>query len=109
MHRRVFAAFPALALTLAACNGGNPDSTAEPATDVATTPATAPPSPADGPITLLPSQVDLLGDTVVPEAEIPSNLLPAVVLDDLSSGRKVNFRNLIPQELPVLLWMWAPS
>lgn len=53
-------------------------------------------------------RVDLVGADVVPEAEVESNPLPSVVLDDVQGARKVNFRNLIPQDRPVLLWMWAP-
>ena len=52
--------------------------------------------------------VDLVGPDVVPAAEIETNLLPNVVVDDLGNARKVNLRNLVPQEKPVLLWMWAP-
>ena len=39
-----------------------------------------------------------------PAAEIDTNRLPSVVVDDLTNGRKVNFRNLVPQEKPILLW-----
>jgi hypothetical protein len=31
-----------------------------------------------------------------------------VVVDDLGNGREVNFENLVPQEKPILLWMYAP-
>ncbi len=63
---------------------------------------------ADQPVALTGAQVDLVGTDVLPEAEIATNLLPSVVLDDVTTGRKVNFRNLIPQDKPVLLWMYAP-
>ena len=52
--------------------------------------------------------VDLVGPDVVPAAEIDTNVLPSVVVDDLNNDRKVNFRNLVPQDKPVLLWMYAP-
>jgi hypothetical protein len=52
--------------------------------------------------------VDLVGAEVLPSAEIDTNQLPSVVVDDLTNDRKVNFRNLVPQDKPVLLWMWAP-
>jgi|GEM_PF-7104264 len=52
--------------------------------------------------------VDLIGPDVVADAEVSTNLLPDVVIDDLNNGRKVNFRNLVPQEKPILLWMYAP-
>ena len=45
---------------------------------------------------------------MIPAAEIDTNILPSVVVDDLNNGRKVNFRNLVPQDKPVLLWMYAP-
>lgn len=113
-RRRHLVACIAATTVWSAC-GGSSDTASEPAPsgEVVETPA-ASNVPADaeapiGPVALLPSQVDLVGDAVVAEAEIESNLLPSVVLDDLSTGRKVNFRNLIPQQLPVLLWMWAPN
>ncbi len=52
--------------------------------------------------------VDLVGPDVIPAAEIDTNILPNVVVDDLNNDRKVNFRNLVPQDKPVLLWMYAP-
>ena len=55
-----------------------------------------------------PGYVDLVGPDVVPAAEIDTNILPSVVVDDLNNDRKVNFRNLVPQDKPVLLWMYAP-
>ena len=52
--------------------------------------------------------VDLVGPDVIAAAEIDTNILPSVVVDDLNNDRKVNFRNLVPQDKPVLLWMYAP-
>ncbi len=52
--------------------------------------------------------VDLVGADVTAASDVESNLLPSVVVDDLGNERKVNFRNLVPQEKPILLWMWAP-
>lgn len=52
--------------------------------------------------------VDLVGPDVVAASEIETNELPDVVVDDVSTGRQVNFRNLVPQDKPILLWMWAP-
>ncbi len=119
--RSLVAATVAGSLVFAACGGS--DSTgadaseadgaavaAEPGTgevdDAA--PAAAPepgaaPEPATG-----PGFVDLVGPDVVPAAEIETNVLPSVVVDDVTNGRKVNFRNLVPQDKPVLLWMYAP-
>ena len=54
------------------------------------------------------AQVDLVGPEVVPASEIETNQLPSVVLDDVSRGTKVNFRNLVPQDKPILLWAYAP-
>jgi hypothetical protein len=104
-----------LALVLAACGGS--DSTgadaseaggaavvAEPDTgEVDDAAPAAAPEPATG-----PGFVDLVGPDVVPAAEIETNVLPSVVVDDVTNGRKVNFRNLVPQDKPVLLWMYAP-
>lgn len=52
--------------------------------------------------------VDLVGADVLASSELDTNQLPSVVVDDLTNDRKVNFRNLVPQDKPVLLWMWAP-
>jgi thiol-disulfide isomerase/thioredoxin len=43
-----------------------------------------------------------------PESDIPTNLLPDLVVDNLTSDVKVNLRNIVPNDLPILLWMWAP-
>jgi hypothetical protein len=43
-----------------------------------------------------------------PESDIPTNLLPDLVGDNLTSDAKVNLRNIVPNDLPILLWMWAP-
>jgi hypothetical protein len=32
-----------------------------------------------------------------------------VVVNDINTGRDVNFGILIPHEKPILLWMWAPQ
>lgn len=86
-----------------------PEAEAEPdvatEADVATGPdaatEAAPAQASDG-------RVDLVGADVLDSSEIPTNLLPDVVLDDLTNDRKVNFRNLVPQDKPILLWMYAP-
>ena len=57
---------------------------------------------------LVPATSTWSAPTWFPAAEIDTNLLPSVVVDDLNNGRKVNFRNLVPQDKPVLLWMYAP-
>jgi hypothetical protein len=114
-RRRVAAGAVAATLVLAAC-GGSSDSSesgaesgdALPVVDDdidssdASTDAPAAPAATDA------GFVDLVGTDVVAAAEIDTNLLPSVVVDDLTTDRKVNFRNLVPQDKPVLLWMWAP-
>jgi hypothetical protein len=54
-------------------------------------------------------RVDLVGAHVLPTSEFDANQLPNVVVNDINTGRGVNFRILIPQEKPILLWMWAPQ
>ncbi len=107
-------------IVLSACGGGDDrgsESAGEPLPAVDDAAGSAADVDADGgtdaaaaevPVALTGTQVDLVGTDVVAEAEIATNLLPSVVLDDVSTGRKVNFRNLIPQDKPVLLWMYAP-
>ena len=65
-------------------------------------------SPDAEPMAAAGGPVDLVGPDVEASAEVDTNQLPDVVVDDLNNGRKVNFRNLVPQEKPILLWMWAP-
>jgi len=96
---------------LAACGAGDGGDDAVEVRPAAETPANASADAAGTPVDpsqLLPTQVDLIGEAVQPSSEIESNLLPAVVLDDVTTGRKVNFRNLVPQDKPILLWMYAP-
>lgn len=89
------------ALLLAACGSGSGDDSggAAEAADgqeaVAAVPVAA-------------SGVDLGSTEVDPAAEVPTNLFPDLVVDDVVRAKKVNLRNLIPSEKPVLLWMWAP-
>ncbi|MGB0114179.1 MAG: hypothetical protein WBP59_13225 [Ilumatobacteraceae bacterium] len=74
------------ALLLAACGGG--DSSGEPAG------------------TTLPPPPDAI--EVLERSDTDVNILPDVVVDDVTLGNKVNLRNVAPSETPVLLWMWAP-
>ena len=115
-RRRVTAGLVAATLLLAACGGGDDENEAgsgdalpqvdeSPETDVdANTDADTEAAPAASGAAV----VDLVGADVVAESELESNPLPNVVVDDINTGRKVNFRNLVPQEKPILLWMWAP-
>jgi hypothetical protein len=90
-------------LVLAACGGGGQadDSGAADGVDIAPTAA------ADGD-ELTTSGVDLGGPDVAPASEIATNLFPDLVVDDVGRGKKVNIRNIVPADKPVLLWMWAP-
>ncbi|MGA9278774.1 hypothetical protein [Ilumatobacter sp.] len=117
-RRRFTVALVAGAVVLAACGGGS-DSTADGSSDAvadvsadgetADSTAAVDEQPAEAnPAATGDGLVDLVGPDVVATAEIETNLLPSVVLDDVTSGRKVNFRNLVPQEKPILLWMYAP-
>lgn len=113
-RRRGCLAVGAVAATLliAACGGGSDSSGSGaeageplPAADVVEESSTESDA---APIAVGAGYVDLVGPDVVPAAEIETNILPSVVVDDLNNGRKVNFRNLVPQDKPVLLWMYAP-
>lgn len=91
-------------LLLAACGGGGDGG--EPASEAA----------ADGAAEAVEVEsdiyttagVDLGGVEVDPAAEIETNLFPDLVVDDIGRGKKVNIRNIVPSDKPVLLWMWAP-
>jgi hypothetical protein len=89
-------------LVLAACGGGgDADDSAAGGVDTAATAA------AESDV-LTTSGVDLGGPDVAPAAEIATNLFPDLVVDDVGRGKKVNIRNIVPADKPVLLWMWAP-
>jgi hypothetical protein len=114
-RRRLAAGAVAGVVILAACGGGDTDdaasgsSSALPEVD-AGTPADAATTPA-GDITPAATGdgfADLFGTEVVDVSNIDTNLLPDLVLNDLTNGRDVNLRNLVPQEQPILLWMYAP-
>ena len=102
------------ALVLAACGGGSDSTTSadtQPVADVvdgAADGAAEANGDAAGAVADGPGLVDLVGPDVIGTAEIETNPLPSVVIDDVTNGRKVNFRNLVPQEKPILLWMYAP-
>ncbi len=106
-RRRVTAGLLAGTLLLAACGGGDEGtdagaSDALPQVDESSDAGEAAAAPTG------PATVDLVSADVLPESDFEANLLPSVVVDDINTGRKVNFRNLVPQEKPILLWMWAP-
>jgi len=45
---------------------------------------------------------------VDPAADLATNLLPDLVVDNLNDDNKVNLRNYGVSDRPILLWMWAP-
>ena len=105
------------AMVLAACGGSDDMSSGAvasggvgPAEDVSAVPSdAASESQADGGGDVLTTGgVDLGDETVAPAAEIETNRFPDLVVDDVGRGKKVNLRNLIPADKPVLLWMYAP-
>ncbi len=51
---------------------------------------------------------DLGGEAVAAESDIPTNQFPDLVIDNVSTGTKVNLRNVVPSDRPILLWMYAP-
>jgi hypothetical protein len=80
----------------AACGGGDSGSTGGASNDGAAGEASA--------------EVEATPDEVAvrPESEIETNILPDVVLDNVTLSNKVNLRNITPSDKVVLLWMWAP-
>lgn len=114
---RSVAALAGAVLLLAACGGGGSEDGAAGAGAEATEPTA---STADGetggdaasneavPARTGAGLLDLGGPEVEASSDTEVNLLPDVVVDDLTNDRKVNFRNLVPQDKPILLWMYAP-
>ena len=119
-RRRVTAGLVAGTMLLAACGGGDGESGAgsgdglsqvEDSGDAGDAGASDDTGDDAGDAAPAPSgsaAVDLVGADVLPASDTAANLLPSVIVDDINTGRKVNFRNLVPQEKPILLWMWAP-
>ena len=77
---------------LAACGGDDAGSSGSNAEGDSATEAPAPPDEV----------------AVVPASDIESNVLPDVVVNNVTLGNQVNLRNMVPSEKPVLVWMWAP-
>ena len=111
-RRRVTAGLVAGTLLLAACGGADEGAAGDPVPQVEESSESGDAAAADSSEAIdAPAgstTVDLVGADVLPESEFEGNLLPSVIVDDINTGRKVNFRNLVPQEKPILLWMWAP-
>ena len=74
---------------LAAC-GASDDSAANDLTNV-------------DPAVVVPDEVAL-----DPVADVATNLLPDLVVDNLNDDNKVNLRNYGVGDKPILLWMYAP-
>jgi hypothetical protein len=56
--------------------------------------------------TTLPAPPDEV--EVDPAADVVANQLPDAVVDNVTLGNKVNLRNVVPADTPILLWMYAP-
>ncbi len=86
---RVVGALLAGGFVVGACGGSDDDGgSAEPAADTQPAP---------------PDELALQ-----PESDIGSNVLPDLIVDNVSDGNKVNLRNTFPADQPVLIWMYAP-
>ncbi len=114
-RRRVTAGLVAGTLLLAACGGGDDGSgEALPQAVESSDPVDSDSADTDSadtdstPVSAGSAAVDLVGADLLASSDVEANPLPNVVVDDINTGRKVNFRNLVPQEKPILLWMWAP-
>jgi ABC-type Fe3+-citrate transport system substrate-binding protein len=94
-------------LLLTACGGSDGDGAAAD-DDVAEPGAPAETAAESASDTTSVDGVDLGGADVDPASEIDSNLFPDLVVDDVTREKKVNLRNVVPSDKPVLLWMWAP-
>lgn len=94
---RVVSATLAGAFVLAACGGGGDSDTGGDSSSAANETEEV------AEVAATPDEV-----AVDPESDIESNILPDVVVDNLTLNNKVNLRNVIPSDKVVLLWMWAP-
>jgi hypothetical protein len=88
---KLVAATLAGAFALAACGGGDSDSE----------------SGGDG-ASDLPAIVVADAVAIDPAADLATNLLPDLVVDNLNDDNKVNLRNYGVGDRPILIWMWAP-
>jgi hypothetical protein len=98
----------AAAMLVAACGGGGGDDESADAGAGAATEQDGDETTAEADAVLTTAGVDLGGTEVDPASEIETNLFPDLVVDDIGRGKKVNIRNIVPADKPVLLWMWAP-
>ena len=57
-----------------------------------------------------PEVVQVADEVAVdPATDLPTNLLPDLVVDNLNDDNKVNLRNYGAGDKPVLIWLWAPN
>jgi hypothetical protein len=96
----------AAALLIAACGGGGDGDNADAAAANGES-ESANGDGADADV-FTTAGIDLGGTEIDPASEIESNLFPDLVVDDIGRGKKVNIRNIVPSDKPILLWMWAP-
>jgi hypothetical protein len=89
---------------LAACGGGG-DSSGDAAGKDSSSASNATEEAADG--EAIPATPD--ETAVTPESEIETNILPDVVVDNVTLSNKVNLRNVSPSDKLQLVWMWAPN
>ena len=77
-----------------------PPAAEEPPTEPVVTEAPAPAEPVLG--------GRLFASEVQPASAIDTNPFPDLVVDDIGKDARVNIRNILPSDRPVLLWAWAP-
>jgi hypothetical protein len=103
---RLAAGTAVAALAVSACGSGDEggDAGSEASTGgtvVDPPPASAPEDATDGAAPV--AGVDLGTEEVDPASDVATNPLPDLVVDDVRRDAKVNLRNLLPAERPVLL------
>ena len=93
-------------LLLAACGGDSDSETVSETVGSDADDGEANAARIEGEVDAPPAAVDEVA--VRPESDVATNPLPDLVVDNLTSDTKVNLRNVVPNDQPVLLWMWAP-
>jgi hypothetical protein len=101
---RVVSAALAGAFVLAACGGGGDSDGAAASEDSSSAGNDA---GAATEVESVPAPADEL--SVAPESDIETNVLPDVVVDNVTLGNQVNLRNVSPSDKIQLVWMWAPN
>ena len=97
MRRRLLGVLAvAGALVGAGCSGGSGERVAS--TPGTTTAVPTTPLPTTGPV----------APSVAPQAPAAASVLPALSVDDVAAGTKVELSSLAPADRPLLVWFWAP-